>query len=318
MIFFSKAPVQGVETETDVQKPAASHQKTEFERIIGESDEAPQPTTPLQVENRYMMLTGIIEDERKELGNIQELIRRRSETLDAAKKLLRERQNLLQTHLDRRLNKFTVVGEMSSKMVHDIKNPLTVIKVQVDLLKLRYSKEEDATLLSSLDRMAQAVNGISNQINDILNFIRETPSAFENNSIMKMLNDSIACINKPNNITIELPENDLTIPCDATKLQRVFSNILVNSIQALEKGGTITVQISERDGDVLVQISDSGPGIPPEVLPKIFDPLFTTKGDGTGLGLSTCKKIVEEEHDGSISVTNNPTTFTIRIPKSQQ
>lgn len=317
MIFFSKAPVQGAETETELKSSEPGH-KTEFERILGDSDEAFQSKNPLQVEDRYMMLTGIIEDERKELSNIQELIRKRSETLDAAKKLLRERQNLLQTHLDRRLNKFTVVGEMSSKMVHDIKNPLTVIKVQVDLLKLRYSKEEDTTLLNSLDRMAQAVNGISNQINDILNFIRETPSAFENNSILKILTDSIACIDKPNNVSIELPESDLTVPCDATKLQRVFGNMIANSIQALEKGGTITIGLSEHDGSVLVQISDSGPGIPTEILPKIFDPLFTTKSDGTGLGLSTCKKIIEEEHNGSISVKNNPTTFTIKIPKNPQ
>ena len=316
MIFFSKAPGQNSETETEDQKSAESNQKSEFEKITSDADNT--SNTKLQNEDRYSMITNIIEEEEKELSNIQNLIRKRSETLDAAKKLLREKQNLLQTHLDRKTNKFTVVGEMSSKMVHDIKNPLTVIKVQVDLLKLRYSKEEDSTLLSSLERMEHAVNGITNHINDILNFIRETPTTFENNSILKILNDSLGYINKPDNITINMPANDLSIECDSTKLQRVFTNIISNSIQVLEKGGTITIQIEENDDYATIQVSDSGPGIPPEALPKIFEPLFTTKKDGTGLGLSTCKRIIEEEHNGTIQAENNPTRFTIKIPKTQQ
>jgi len=315
MIFFSKAPGQNAETETETQK-IESKQKSEFEKATNGTDDISK--TKLQNEDKYSMITSIIEEEKKELNNIQNLIRKRSETLDAAKKLLREKQSLLQTHLDRKANKFTVVGEMSSKMVHDIKNPLTVIKVQVDLLKLRYSKEEDSTLLNSLERMEHAVNGITNHINDILNFIRETPTTLEDNSILKILNDSLGYINKPDNITIELPSNDLTVECDATKLQRVFTNIIANATQALEKGGAITVQILEKDNDAIIQISDSGPGIPLEVLPKIFEPLFTTKKDGTGLGLSTCKRIIEEEHSGTIQAENNPTRFTIKIPKVQQ
>ncbi|MGQ0772132.1 MAG: sensor histidine kinase [Nitrososphaerota archaeon] len=318
MIFFSKAPGQNAEMDSEDQKPAESYQKTEFEKISSEADKESDSELKSQNDDRYTVITRIIEDEKRELNNIQELIRKRSQTLDAAKKTLREKQTILQTHLDRRSNKFTVVGEMSSKMVHDIKNPLTVIKVQVDLLKLRYSKEEDSTLLNSLDRMEQAVNGITNHINDILNFIRETPSTFENNSILKILQESISYVNKPDNISIDLPSNDLTISCDATKLQRVFTNIILNSTQAMEKGGTITIQISEQDDDAIIQLSDTGPGIPPEVLPKIFSPLFTTKKDGTGLGLSTCKKTIEEEHNGSISAKNNPTTFVIKIPKVQQ
>jgi signal transduction histidine kinase len=165
--------------------------------------------------------------------------------------------------------------------------------------------------------MEQAVNGITNHLNDILNFIRETPSTFESNSMLKILNESVMYANKPDSVTINLPTNDVIVSCDATKLQRVFTNIIVNSIQALEKGGTITIQIMEQNNDVVIQISDSGPGIPEDVFPKIFEPLFTTKKEGTGLGLPTCKKIIEEEHLGSIVVKNNPTTFTITIPKTQ-
>lgn len=314
VIFFSKTPSQNSETTSEIEK-TESGQKSEFEKITSGNDDV--FNTKSKIDDRYFMMTSIIDEEKKELGNIQNLIRKRSKALDAAKKALREKQNLLQAHLDRKTDKMAVVGEMSSKMVHDIKNPLAVIKIQVDLLKLRYSKEEDLTLLNSLERMDRAVNGITNQITDILNFIRETPTTFEKSSIIKILNDSLSCINRPDNITIDLPTNDLIINCDVTKLQRVFINIIVNSIQILEKGGTIEVQISEQNNDAVIQISDSGPGIPPEVLPKIFDLLFTTKKDGTGLGLAICKKIIEEDHNGTIQVENNPTRFIIKIPKDQ-
>ncbi|MDG7049829.1 MAG: HAMP domain-containing histidine kinase [Nitrososphaerota archaeon] len=314
VIFFSKIPSQNSETTDEIEK-MESGRKSEFEKITSGDNTF---NVKSQIDDRYFMMTSIIEEEKKELNNIQNLIRKRSKALDTAKKTLREKQNLLQLHLDRKTNKMTVVGEMSSKMVHDIKNPLTVIKAQVDLLKIRYSKEEDLTLLNSLERMDRAVNKITNQIGDILNFIRDTPTTFEENSIIKILNDSICSINKPDNIIIDLPTNDLIIKCDATKLQRAFINIIVNSIQVLENGGTITIQILEQDNDAIIQISDSGHGIPPEVLPKIFDLLFTTKKDGTGLGLPICKRIIEEEHNGTIQVENNPTRFIIKIPKTQQ
>ena len=87
-----------------------------------------------------------------------------------------------------------------------------------------------------------------------------------------------------------------------------------NSIQAIETGGRITIKASEDKDHSIIQIEDSGSGIPSEILVKIFEPLFTTKSMGTGLGLASCKHIVEE-HGGSITVQNNPTIFTIKMPK---
>jgi signal transduction histidine kinase len=93
--------------------------------------------------------------------------------------------------------------------------------------------------------------------------------------------------------------------------------MIQNSIQAMEDGGAIIIEIFEQNNDIKIEIKDTGSGIPDDVLPQIFEPLFTTKRAGTGLGLSICKRIVED-HNGSISVKNNPTTFTITIPKIQQ
>jgi len=92
-----------------------------------------------------------------------------------------------------------------------------------------------------------------------------------------------------------------------------MSNILSNSVAAVDGQGEIDVSLSSDPEFITIQIKDSGPGIPDENLEKIFEPMFTTKKTGTGLGLVICKSIVEQ-HGGTISVSNKPTTFTIKLP----
>jgi len=115
-------------------------------------------------------------------------------------------------------------------------------------------------------------------------------------------------------IKITKPENDLSISCDSKQLEIVFSNILINAVEAMENSGEIKVRIKEKENEVKIQIEDSGPGIPEDKIEQMFDPLFTTKSTGTGLGLVSCKNIIER-HKGSISVKNNPTIFEIILPK---
>ena len=107
----------------------------------------------------------------------------------------------------------------------------------------------------------------------------------------------------------------LQFNCDKSKIKSVFSNLITNSIQSIEKEGKITVSIENELNFLNISFEDSGPGITEDVLAKIFQPLFTTKVSGTGLGLGICKNIIEE-HGGKISVHNSPTTFTIKLPKN--
>ncbi len=92
-----------------------------------------------------------------------------------------------------------------------------------------------------------------------------------------------------------------------------MSNLINNAVHALDGQGEIEITSSSDSKNVIIQVKDSGPGIPDENLEKIFEPMFTTKNTGTGLGLVICKSIIEQ-HGGSISVNNNPTTFTIKLP----
>ena len=103
-----------------------------------------------------------------------------------------------------------------------------------------------------------------------------------------------------------------------SELNQVWTNLLDNAIHALGDSGTITVRTQRDDDCAVVEIADDGPGIPAEVLESIFDPFFTTKGvgNGTGLGLDTARRIVEERHRGSLLVESRParTSFRVRLP----
>ncbi len=105
------------------------------------------------------------------------------------------------------------------------------------------------------------------------------------------------------------------IYADEVKLEVVFSNLIRNAVEAIGNDvGSIEIKIQEDEKQVIVDIIDSGIGIKGNDINQIFEPLYTTKQTGTGLGLVSCKNIVEQ-HGGKISVKNNPTTFTIRLPK---
>jgi len=114
-------------------------------------------------------------------------------------------------------------------------------------------------------------------------------------------------------IIINLPEKDFEINCDARKIEGVLSNMINNAVQALDGKGEIDIETKSDSEFFTIKIKDSGPGISDENLDKIFEPMFTTKTTGTGLGLVICKSIIEQ-HGGTISVTNKPTTFTIKLP----
>lgn len=315
MIYFSKTPPQAGDRQDGTDKDL---EKTEFSKITKDKEE--RIFEPQSVRNdKISTIASLIEEEKKEIQNIQKLIKKQAHNLERARNIFKEKQSVLEMELNKQSSmfsddKFTIMGQMSSKMAHDIRNPLNVIKVQVDLLKLRYSKEEDGIMLESLDRMERAVNGITSQINDVLNFLKEAPTHFEPVSFGHLVESSLSYVQKPDDIAIEVPQNDVTVVCDRDKMERVLMNMIQNSIHAMEGGGTIKFTASESEYGMTMEITDTGPGIPEENLPKIFEPLFTTKRDGTGLGLAICKKIIED-HEGTLCVKNNPTTFIITLPK---
>ncbi|MBS3922951.1 MAG: GAF domain-containing sensor histidine kinase [Nitrosarchaeum sp.] len=211
-------------------------------------------------------------------------------------------------------DRLSTIGSMASRIAHDLRNPLSVIQMSSELLKMDLEKHMDDTMKLQCSSLQNAITEINRIIGDVLDFARTTDLHLQTNSVSRILNNCISNIVIPKDVSIDLPNNDVQINCDARKLQAVFSNLITNSIQAINNIGHIKISLFDSNEKIVLSFEDSGSGVPEDVLPKIFEPLFTTKTAGTGLGLSICNLIVKQ-HGGSISVQNNPTTFTIELPK---
>ena len=212
--------------------------------------------------------------------------------------------------------RLSAIGELSGRLAHDLRNPLSVMKMSIDLIKQTPAdvKISDENVTKRIDLIEKSIDRISHQVDDVLGYVRNSPLKLTNISVKALFKNSLDKVNIPNDVKVNLSKKDVTINCDMEKLDAVFINLIVNSIQAMHKGGEINIDVSEEDKFAIIKLSDSGEGISDENLSKVFEPLFTTKQKGTGLGLASCKNIIEQ-HGGEILVSNNPTTFTIWLPK---
>jgi len=205
------------------------------------------------------------------------------------------------------------IGELASSLTHNLRNPLGVISSTVKIIEATSKDTLDEKTLSRLARITDSTTNMSKQIEEVLNYVRKKPLDIEKVSLLTLLQSAINNIEIPERVTIHPPDNEILLECDFPKLEVVFMNLMTNSIQAIENTGDIHIRAKVDSGTATIELEDSGPGIPSELLPKIFDSLFTTKAAGTGLGLAYCKSTVEQ-HNGTLTVKNNPTTFTIKFP----
>ena len=210
--------------------------------------------------------------------------------------------------------RLSAIGEMSARLAHDMRNPLTIIKNSIELVKLKHAEQIPSDLYRLFISIENASSRLVFQLDDVLNFVRSSPLDSTSNFLSDILEESLSEIVIPDQITIQKPTKDVSLFCDAEKIKAVFTNLIVNAIQAMGNRGNVTIQFGETDTEVTFTVQDSGPGIPESALEKIFEPLFTTKSRGTGLGLPAVKMIIQQ-HQGTISVSNKPTTFLVVLPK---
>lgn len=223
-----------------------------------------------------------------------------------SKELIVQRDNLIKKE------KLTAIGELSSRIAHDIRNPLSVIKTS--LANMRTAKDIPQNFEQSMDRCDRAIDRIAHQVEGVMDFLKASELHIESINLKEMFESIVIDIVQSNEVRVNLPKNESSITGDRIKLHSLFYNLITNAVQAMENKGIITIRISDKsNNEIQIEVEDDGPPIPEDDLVKIFEPLFTTKQVGTGLGLASCRKIVEQ-HNGSISVQNNPTTFTVILP----
>jgi signal transduction histidine kinase len=214
-----------------------------------------------------------------------------------------------------KLDKLVHIGELTSRITHDMRNPLTVIINYSTMVRKNSKNKLDKKSLDQLALIEEEARKMYHQIEDVLNYVKLPPLKLQTHSLHDILKKVIDRTQTSDDVTIHLPKNNPQIVCDIDKLEIVFVNLMSNAIEAMDKSGTITINSAETKDSVIIEVEDSGPGINDSNLEKIFEPLFTTKTTGTGLGLASCKNIIDR-HRGTITVKNNPTTFTIRLPKN--
>lgn len=225
--------------------------------------------------------------------------------------------------------KSAVVGRLGSAIAHEIRNPLNYINLTLDHLRSKYAPDEPErrkTFEKLTSQLKAEVARINQQITDFLNYSRPTRANLQPIDSRTVIEDSLRIV-KPQaeekNVTIGVieQENVPKILGDPEFLRSVFNNLLINALQAMESnGGRLNIKILPGDGDrcIKFEISDTGSGIAPENLSKIFEPYFSTKETGTGLGLAIVHKIVEI-HNGTIEVESTEgkgTKFSVKLPKA--
>ncbi|HJW19833.1 MAG TPA: ATP-binding protein [Candidatus Nitrosotalea sp.] len=210
--------------------------------------------------------------------------------------------------------KFTVIGELAARLAHDLRNPLSVVKNTMDIMRAKPNMRIEEKL-PHFGRFDRAIQRMTHQIDDVLNFVKRSELLLQQTSLLSMIDGAIGNTLLPPEVLILKPYTDVIINCDSRKLEAVFSNLINNAVQAMDDKGEIKIRVMDLGYNIQIEFEDAGPGIPSEIQSKIFDPLFTTKQTGTGLGLSICKNIVEQ-HGGTLTVKSPPTVFTVRLPKN--
>lgn len=212
-----------------------------------------------------------------------------------------------------KLERFAIIGKIGASIAHDLRNSLTVIKGSLDILKVKNENKEEIEE-KQFKKINESINQIEYLAKDILEFSRIKKLEKTQISVVELIKDAINSIEFPNEIEIKLPKNDFVIAVDKIKMQTVITNIIKNAVEAIDKKGIITIKTDNSQRESSIVISDTGMGIRLSELEHIFEPLYTTKQRGTGLGLASCQRIVNE-HGGRIDVKINPTTFIIKLPK---
>ena len=214
--------------------------------------------------------------------------------------------------------RLSAIGELSSRLAHDFRNPLSVIKNTAVLIEALEKGKLNTKSTEYVSIMLDQINIMSQQINQILGFVRTNPIKMEKASFTKLVRESKESLEIPSDFEIDYPEEDIVINCDIEQMRIVFNNLLLNAVQASDsKPGKIKIRGKEKTDKTILEFQDFGSGIPKKDIKRIFEPLFTTKQMGTGLGLVSCKTIIEQ-HNGTIQAVNTESgaLFTIMLPKN--
>ncbi|MGA2101826.1 MAG: ATP-binding protein [Candidatus Sulfotelmatobacter sp.] len=218
-----------------------------------------------------------------------------------------------------RAEHMATLGEMATGLAHEIRNPLAGIAGVIEIIGRDLPNTSPARAVVKDVRLEIA--RINRIVTDLLQTARPHPPKVRKSDLNTTVEHAVMLgrqqgLSKAVEITLHKDPSLPELEHDSDQIHQVLLNLLLNALQAIDQKGKIAVTVERRDNDAAIEVADNGRGISPELLPNIFRPFFTTKGDGTGLGLSLARRIVED-HQGRIDVTSTVgkgTTFAVILP----
>jgi PAS domain S-box-containing protein len=222
----------------------------------------------------------------------------------------------------RKMGELAAVGQLAASIAHELRNPLSSIKGAAQFLKNEY--EDYPSIGEFLGIIIEEVNGLNKLTTEFLDFARPMQLDLKPTSVNKVVEKTLQLMSvhiTDNNVVVKeaLSESVPEVQADEAQLEQVLKNIIINALQAMPEGGVLTIETGPTaSGGAYMAVSDTGVGIPPDKIDRIFQPFVTTKTKGTGLGLSVVHKIVDN-HGGRVEVTSEVgkgSTFKVILPRT--
>ena len=268
------------------------------------------------VDAGYVNVYGLDITERKRAeGALQEHSQRLEEMVDERTQELREAHEKLV-----RQEKLAILGQLAGGVGHELRNPLGVISNAVYFLQMTLP-DADETTKEYLEMISAEVRNSTRIISDLLDFSRTRMPDREEAAVSELVAEVLKKRPPPENVeaTTEIAPDLPPVFVDPRQMGQVLGNLVVNAYQAMKEGGKLTISAQAEKGQVSLSVADTGCGIPPENMAKLFEPLFTTRAKGIGLGLMVVKNLVEA-NGGSIEAESEEgkgSTFTVRLPAAE-
>ncbi len=223
-------------------------------------------------------------------------------------------QDQLKTH-----ERLATIGQLAASIGHELRNPLGTIETSVYLLAQRLSKLQviDDVVQRHVDKARNQVHLCSKIITDLLELARSRPPRRQRLNVTRVIDEAVEAVQLPEAIIVSKSTADaLTAMADPEQLRSVLVNLLENGRDAISGTGQLVIEAHSANGGVKIRVADSGPGIAVSDRLRIFEPLFTTKSHGNGLGLALCRRIIEA-HGGTIEVepSNAGASFLVWLPE---
>lgn len=235
--------------------------------------------------------------------------------LDSDEKLVaRERRS--------QTEKLVAMQTMSAGLAHEVRNPLNAAKLQLELLERRLRRDgDDPRLIEPTDLAQKEIERLTALLNDFLTFARPSELHPQDRDVAAIVHqvvelESVAAVAQHKTLELGAVPDQLVARVDPPKIHQIVLNLVRNAIEAVPPGGHVRVELLAEEGAFCIRVQDTGPGIPEDVLRRIYEPFFSTKEGGTGLGMSIVHSLVVL-HGGQIQIDTGPrgTRFDVRIPR---